>query len=140
MKGSGSPYRDGPGHEPDKVIYSLDKMENYLLNLNNIDGKSKAKFLKDVLGYASGDGEMLHNELLKSIKGQDASNVTVTEYGVKYEYDVKLGGKNGNSAKVKNHPLLERNVLLRTRASTFCPIISEAFALYGAALAVPRFL
>ena len=100
MKGSGSPYRDGPGHEPDKVIYSLDKMENYLLNLNNIDGKSKAKFLKDVLGYASGDGEMLHNELLKSIKGQDASNVTVTEYGVKYEYDVKLGGKNGNSAKV----------------------------------------
>ena len=75
-------------------------MEDYLLNLDSVKGKSKAKFLKDVLGYGKGDGKQLHNALINAISGKEPSKVTKTDYGIKYEYDVKIGGKNGTTAKV----------------------------------------
>ncbi len=40
-----------------EIIYDANKFENYMLNLNNKNGGSKAKFLKETLGYKSGDGE-----------------------------------------------------------------------------------
>ncbi|MDY6065226.1 MAG: hypothetical protein SPI59_02735 [Finegoldia sp.] len=49
------------------VEYNESKMENYLLNTTHSKGKSKAKFLKDVLGYKSGDGKILHNNLVNAV-------------------------------------------------------------------------
>lgn len=49
------------------VEYDENTMENYLLNNKHPEGKSKAKFLKDVLGYKSGDGKILHDNLVKPV-------------------------------------------------------------------------
>ena len=100
MKGKSSLFNFGPGFNTEKIEYSPSKMENYLLNLDSDKGKSKAQFLKDVLGYNKGDGKKLHNALIDAIGGKEPSKVTKTDYGVKYEYDVKIGGKNGTTAKV----------------------------------------
>lgn len=100
MKGNSSLFNFGPGFNVDKIKYSENKMEGYLLNFNNIKGKSKAKFLKEILGYSSGDGKILHDEIIKEITGKVPKKTVNTEYGTKYEYDIKLGGKNGITAKI----------------------------------------
>lgn len=76
------------------VEYNGNKMENYLLNNKHPEGKSKAKFLKDVLGYKSGDGKILHDNLVKSILNKKPAKVENTSYGIKYTYKIKFVGKN----------------------------------------------
>lgn len=100
MKGKSSLFNYGPGFSTGKIEYSPSKMDDYLLNLESAKGKSKAQFLKDVLGYVKGDGKQLHDALINAINGKEPSKVTKTDYGIKYEYDVKIGGKNGTTAKV----------------------------------------
>lgn len=79
---------------------SVDKYETYLLNLNHVDGGPKAKFLKEVLGYTNGDAAALHAAVMNAINGVDPSSTEKTAFGVKYVYNTKLVGKNGNSANV----------------------------------------
>lgn len=69
-------------------------MENYLLNNKHSEGKSKAKFLKDVLGYKSGDGKILHDNLVKAVLNKKPVKVENTSYGIKNTYKIKLVGKN----------------------------------------------
>lgn len=69
-------------------------MENYLLNNKHPEGKSKAKFLKDVLGYKSGDGKILHDNLVKAVLNKKTVKVENTSYGIKNTYKIKLVGKN----------------------------------------------
>lgn len=76
------------------VEYNEGKMENYLLNNKHPEGKSKAKFLKDVLGYKSGDGKILHDNLVKAILNKKSVKVENTSYGIKKTYKMKLVGKN----------------------------------------------
>lgn len=75
------------------VEYNENKMENYLLNMNHPVGKSKAKFLKDVLGYISGDGKILHDSLVKSIINKKPFKTENTTYGIKITFKVKIEGK-----------------------------------------------
>lgn len=71
------------------------KYEDYLLDFNHSAGGSKAKFLKEVLGYEKGDGQKLHNAIGEAIDGKKPNVVKNTNYGTKYNFDVKLGGKDG---------------------------------------------
>lgn len=72
------------------------KYDGYLLKLNHVDGGSKAKFLKDVLGYEKGDGKKLHDAIGQAIDGKIPNKVKNTEFGTKYNFDVRLKGKDGN--------------------------------------------
>lgn len=71
------------------------KYDGYLLKLDHVDGGSKAKFLKDVLGYEKGDGQRLHSAIGKAIDGKIPNKVNNTEFGIKYNFNVKLEGKDG---------------------------------------------
>ncbi len=73
------------------------KYDGYLLKPDHIDGGSKAKFLKDFLGYEKGDGKQLHSAISKAIDGKIPNTVKSTEFGTKYNFNVKLEGKDGKS-------------------------------------------
>jgi hypothetical protein len=74
---------------------SKSKYDGYLFDLNHSVGGSKAKFLKDVLGYEKGDGQKLHNAISKAIDGKTPNTIKNTNYGIKYNFDVKIEGKDG---------------------------------------------
>ena len=79
----------------DEIMYDVSKFENYMLNLNHKDGGSKAKFLKETLGYKSGDCEKLHKALIEAVKGQEPIKVTKFQGAIKAEFHVRLKGNNG---------------------------------------------
>ncbi|MDY6019172.1 MAG: hypothetical protein SPJ15_05965 [Anaerococcus sp.] len=83
-----------PIRNKNDVEYNKNKMENYLLNNEHPEGKSKAKFLKDVLGYKSGDGKTLHDHLVNAVINKKPVKVENTSYEIKNTYKIKLVGKN----------------------------------------------
>ncbi len=89
--------------------YDEKKMEKYLLNLQHPEGFSKAKFLKEVLGYGIGDGKILYNKVRKGLIGLNPENITKTVSGVKQEYNVKLEGKNGTLITAKVIIIVQRD-------------------------------
>ena len=48
------------------VRYSKKKTEGYLLNTSHPIGASKAKFMRDVLGYYKNDAKLFHKNVVKS--------------------------------------------------------------------------
>ena len=72
---------------------SKQKYDGYLLKLDHIDGGSKATFLKNVLGYEKGDGQKLHSAIRQAIDGKIPNKIKYTVFGTKYNFDVKLKGK-----------------------------------------------
>lgn len=72
-------------------------MEAYLLNRDHPIGGGKAKFLEEILGYSSGDGQALHDNIVAALAGKEPSKTTTTEHGVKYEYEIKLPARNDAS-------------------------------------------
>ena len=81
------------------VRYSQKKTQGYLLNLNHPQGGSKAKFMKDVLGYGKADSKTFHKNVVESIKGKTPAKTTTTPYGMKHTYNTELVGKNGGKVK-----------------------------------------
>ena len=75
------------------------KLDTYLLNANHIDGKSKAKFFKEVLGYDRNN----INKLAKQIKfnQKTATKKSTNQYGIKYQQIIKIEGANGKLVDVK---------------------------------------
>lgn len=74
---------------------SASKYDGYLLNENHPQGGSKAKFLKQTLGYSKGDGKALHAAISDAIDGRIPNNVEKTSHGTKYKFDTKIRGKDG---------------------------------------------
>jgi len=75
---------------------SKEKYDSYLFDFNHKLGCSKAKFLKEVLGYTKGDGQKLHNAIKKATEEKIPNKIVKTDYGIKYNFDVTLEGKDGN--------------------------------------------
>ena len=71
------------------------KYDGYLLKLDHVDGGSKAKFLHDVLGYSQGDGVKLHQAISNAIDGKTPDVVKNTSFGIKYNFNTKIEGKDG---------------------------------------------
>ena len=69
------------------------KYEGYLLDLSHYIGGSKAKFLKDTLGYEKADSYKLHQAIGEAIHGKVPNKVEVTTFGTKYNFNTKLKGK-----------------------------------------------
>lgn len=87
--------KNAPVSTPGDVKYDNKKMEEYLLNTKHPQGKSKAKFLHDVLGYNQGDGKSLHKNIVSSIIGKIPIKTVETKFGTKHTYHTKLIGKSG---------------------------------------------
>ncbi len=71
------------------------KIENYLLNLNNEKGKSKAKFFIEVLGYSNNNSKQFYDNLIDSIKNKIAIKIVKTEYGEVREFHEKIKSISG---------------------------------------------
>ena len=71
------------------------KYDGYLLDANHPIGGSKAKFLKETLGYGKGDGKALHSAISDAIDGKVPNSVEETKYGTKYKFDTTIKGKDG---------------------------------------------
>ncbi len=69
------------------------KYDGYLLKLDHPDGRSKAKFLKNVLGYKIGDGKLLHKAIGEAINDKLPNIVERTTFGLKYTFNTKIKGK-----------------------------------------------
>lgn len=80
------------------VRYSK-KTEGYLLNINHPKGVSKAKFMKDVLGYSSADSKLFHKNIVKSIVGKTPDKSENTPFGIKHTYKTRLIGKTDESVR-----------------------------------------
>ncbi len=79
------------------VRYSKNKIKGYLLNIDHPQGSSKAKFMKDVLGYSLNDSKLFHKNIVKSIIGKIPEKSESTPFGLKHTYKTKLIGKTGKS-------------------------------------------
>lgn len=71
------------------------KYEGYLFKIEHLYCGSKAKFLKDVLGYKTGDGKLLHNAIGEAINGKLPNVVERTKFGLKYTFNTKIKGNDG---------------------------------------------
>ena len=74
---------------------SIPKYDGYLLNLDHSIGVFKAKFLKETLGYRTGDGFKLHTAIGQAIDGKIPSKVETTPFGTKYNFNTNLKGNDG---------------------------------------------
>lgn len=79
------------------VRYSRKKMEGYLLNLSHPTGSSKAKFMRDVLGYLQGDSRIFHKNIVSALIGKIPIKSEITPFGIKHTYHVILAGVDGKS-------------------------------------------
>ncbi len=75
---------------------SKNKYDKYLFDLNHIKGQSKAKFLKEVLGYKLGDGKALHKAILDGIANKKPDNIEQTIHGLKCTFNTSIKGLDGN--------------------------------------------
>ena len=92
-KGSAPVLRTGD------VRYSQKKTESYLLNTEHPKGGSKAKFMKDVLGYTQSDSHIFHKNVVDAITNKTPDKTVNTPYGLRHTYHTELIGKNGNKVK-----------------------------------------
>ena len=76
---------------------SKSKYNNYLLDESHPVGGSKAKFLRQTLGYGPGDGKALHDAISEAIDGKNPSSVEKTDYGTKYKFNTTIKGKDGSA-------------------------------------------
>lgn len=76
------------------IIYDKNKFEKYLLNENHPDGKSKAKFFSEKLGYNSVDGKKLYKEIDNKINKTKPSKIEDTQFGKKYVFHIKVKPNN----------------------------------------------
>lgn len=94
---NGSKEAEAPVTRLGAVRYSKKKTEGYLLNTEHPKGASKAKFMKDVLGYTQADSKTFHKNVVSSIMGKTPIKTEQTQFGTKHTFKTKLISKNGSS-------------------------------------------
>ena len=88
---------ESPINKPGDLRYSKKKTEGYLLNLNHPQGKAKAKFMKEVLGYEQTDSKSFHKNVVSAVLKKTPNKTEKTPYGLKHTYNVQLVSKHGNT-------------------------------------------
>ena len=71
------------------------KIENYLLNLENEKGKSKAKFFIEILGYSKNNPKEFFDNISNALDGKKPTRIENTNYGEVREFHEKIKGLNG---------------------------------------------
>lgn len=93
----GAKQNEIPVNSPRDVRYSKRKTEGYLLNPDHPKGSSKAKFMKEVLGYSQSDSKLFHKNVVDSLIGKNPTKSETTPFGTKHTFNTKLIGKDGKS-------------------------------------------
>lgn len=101
--------RNIPITKHDDVSYNQKKIEGYLLNEKHPKGCSKAKFMKDVLGYNQGDSQIFHKNIVDAIVDKIPFKTVVTPYGVRHTYNTELIGKGGGTVKANVVVVVQRD-------------------------------
>jgi hypothetical protein len=76
------------------TIIAPEKLRDYILNLSNPDGESKARFLKE-MGYEQENWKTLESDLRKQHLSEDTIPGKQSVYGAKSEIFAPLIGPNG---------------------------------------------
>lgn len=74
------------------------KLKNYLLNIDHKVGASKAKFFIELLDIKNEDWAYLADQINCAMRFATIKNSTFTQYGVKYEANIKIIGRNNKEA------------------------------------------
>lgn len=82
-----------PVNSQEDVRYNKKKTEGYLLNPYHPIGASKAKFMKEILGYSQEDARSFHKNVVSAIIGKTPTRSEQTQYGIKHTYNTVLQGK-----------------------------------------------
>ena len=93
----GAKNNDTPIKSAKDLRYNKKKTVDYLLNPHHPQGASKAKFMKEVLGYSQEDAKNFHKNVVLSIKGKSPQKTIETPYGIKHTFNTKLVSKDGKS-------------------------------------------
>ena len=107
--GTGTKGTPPPVTKSRDVRYSKKKTEGYLLNENHPTGGSKAKFMKEVLGYSKEDSKLFHNNVVSAIKDKVPSKTETTKYGTKHTYHTNLIGKNGSEVSANVVVIIQKD-------------------------------
>ena len=91
------------------VRYSHKKTVDYLLNPNHPQGGSKAKFMKDVLGYTQKDAKLFHKNVVSAIQGKTPDKTTTSQYGTKHTYNTELISNSGAKVKANVVVVIQRD-------------------------------
>lgn len=71
------------------------KLKSYVLNTNHEKGKHKATLLNKTLGITDQDWHYLSEQIISGIEYADVERVRESEYGVQYQANIKVRGRNG---------------------------------------------
>ena len=93
---------------PNTAIVAAEKLRDYLLNFENPDGESKARFLAEI-GYERGDWRRLENDLRDQHLTKDCVLGRKSIYGQKYEIVAPLVGPNGGERWIRSVWIVRRN-------------------------------
>ena len=106
---SGTSGSSAPVNSSKDVRYSKKKTEGYLLNSDHPKGGSKAKFMKDVLGYSQSDSKLFHKNVVSSLVGKTPVKSEVTQFGTKHTYKTEITGKDGKSVRANVVVVIQKN-------------------------------
>lgn len=84
----------------DRAFIPIEKLKGYALNLTHEKGMHKAIVFDEVLGYNTGNFEMLISRIQEGIYKFPATFKGHTAYGDRYEIIMHIEGANGRTAKV----------------------------------------
>ena len=71
------------------------KLKNYVLNINHEKGRHKAILLSKLLDISERDWQYLSEQIISGIEHADVERVRESEYGVQYQANIKIRGRNG---------------------------------------------
>lgn len=105
----GAKLNNVPVNAPKDLRYSKKKTEGYLLNINHPVGGSKAKFMKEVLGYSQDDSKLFHKNIVASLIGKSPTKSETTQFGIKHTYHTKIIGKSGKSVSANVVVIIQKD-------------------------------
>ena len=66
-------------------------------NVDHKKGGSKARFMRDTLGYLPSDSKLFHKNIVSAIIGKLPVKSVMTEYGPRYTFHTQIIGKSDKS-------------------------------------------
>ena len=79
----------------DNAVVPIEKLRDYCLNVDHIEGKHKAKVFASALGFTADDAEGLRQLLLIAAKTQEVELGMKNAYGQRYVLDFTIPGPSG---------------------------------------------
>jgi hypothetical protein len=99
---------DGALKNCDKANIPIEKLVNYALSPNSIDGKNKAKVFESVLGFTQKNAELLKQQILQNLSKYKAETGSLDKYGQRYAVDMLIKGPNGKTATVRTGWIIDQ--------------------------------